>query len=685
MKIVDIKMWRFRCFGSGDPSTDEKPHPRPVIVSLDTEITALIGRNGSGKSALLEALQRLFGETREERLVRPSDFFVPPGETLDSAAKRTMFVEVLLTFSELEKGTKGSESTVPASFRNMIVDGPGTTPIARVRLEATWESSGTLDGVIEENVYWLLTSDEVPFGEPGDATVKHKMTASDRASIAVRYIPASRDVTALTKLTVRSLGRSLMQSVLWKDEAKIRDLVKQAGAALDAEDAITRVNTAIDGCWTELDAADTATTARLSVLPPDFQQIVRAASIMLEPDATGRTLGIEDLSDGQRSLFHFALVKSLLDFKLGLEAEVKDGKKPPFSAAFMRAPALTIFAFEEPENHLAPYFLSRLITELQKLTSTQRVQGVMTSHSPSIVGRLEPKALRHMRRNPDSGISLGSPLKLPDDTDEASKFVREAVRAHPELYFARHAIFGEGASEEIVLPRLADALGVPMDRSFVAIVPIGGRHIEHFWRLVSQLGIPHTTLLDLDLGRSSGDIAQIKAIAKAITEHMKPEGEAVKKDLATAVGLDRSAGWNGTGGWKQETIESWTKYFEQFGVFFSSPLDLDMIMLEAFPDAYKALPPGAKGPQKPEEAARQTEAAERVLGADGFGAVAYASGLYMPLFPWYAYLFLGNRGKPAVHLGALAKLDDATLEKNCPPVLKRLIERIKAELTGPLK
>ena len=685
MKIVELKMWRFRCFGSGDPSTDEKLHAKPVTVTLDAEITALIGRNGSGKSALLEALQRLFGETREERSVRPLDFFVPPGETLDSAAKRTMFVEVLLTFPELESGAKSSESTVPASFRNMIVDGPGATPIARIRLEATWESSGTLDGIIEENIYWLLTSEEVPFGEPVDATIKHKMTASDRASIAVRYIPASRDITALTKLTVRSLGRSLMQSVLWKNEAKIRDLVKQAGAALDEEDAIKRVNNAIDSCWTELDAADTETTARISVLPPDFQQIVRAASIILEPDASGRALGIEDLSDGQRSLFHFALVKSLLDFKLGLEAEVSEGKKPPFSAGFMRAPALTIFAFEEPENHLAPYFLSRLITELQKLTCTQRVQGVMTSHSPSIVGRLEPKALRHMRRNPDTGISLGSPLKLPDDTDEAAKFVREAVRAHPELYFARHAVFGEGASEEIVLPRLADALGVPMDRSFVAIVPIGGRHIQHFWRLVSQLGIPHTTLLDLDLGRSSGDIAQVKAIGIAITEQMKPEDADAKKNLATASTFDRSAGWNGKDGWTQEKIESWTAYYEQFGVLFSSPLDLDMTMLEAFPDAYKALLAGAKGPQKPDDAARQTEAAVRVLGSDGFGTVTYDGGPYMKLMPWYAYLFLGNRGKPAVHLGALAKLDDKILKENCPPVLKRLVERIERELTGPLK
>src|ERR1700730_9073933 len=92
---------------------------------------------------------------------------------------------------------------------------------------------GTLDGIIDDSIYWLLTPDAVPFGEPDDPTIKRKMTAVDRASIAVRYIPASRDVTALTRLTVRSLGRSMMQSVVWKNEEKIRNLVKEAGAALD--------------------------------------------------------------------------------------------------------------------------------------------------------------------------------------------------------------------------------------------------------------------------------------------------------------------------------------------------------------------------------------------------------------------------------------------------------------------
>lgn len=684
MKIVEVQLWRFRCFASSDPASDGKPDPKPIRVTFDPEITALIGRNGSGKSALLEALQRLFGETREERALRPEDFFVPPGETLDSVSKRQMFIEALLTFPELEQGAKGSENTVPAGFRHMIVDGPGNTPIARVRLEATWQSSGTLDGIIDDSIYWLLTPDAVPFGEPVDPSTKRKMTALDRASVVVRYIPASRDVTALTRLTVRSLGRSMMQSVLWKNEAKIDELVKEAGLALDQEEGIKRINEAINSCWSELNAADTKTTARLSVLPPDFRQIVRAASIVLAPSAIGRTLGIEELSDGQRSLFHFALVKSLLDFKLELEAEVSAGKKLPFAPDFLRAPALTIFAFEEPENHLAPYFLSRLITEIQKLTRGQRVQGIVTSHSPAIVGRLEPWALRHLRLNSETGISRGSPLEFPPGTDEAVKFVREAVKAHPEIYFARHAIFGEGASEEIVLPRFAEVLGVPIDRSFVAMVPIGGRHIEHFWRLVTQLGIPHTTILDLDLGRSNGDVVQIKAVSNSMLALKKFSDDATEKTLKIAQALARSAGWGGDDGWSQQKLQYWIDFLENNGVFFSYPLDLDMLLLDAFPDAYKKLPAGSRGPQEADNVDRQREAAARVLGSDGFGPVTYEGSPLMALFPWYAYLFLGSRGKPAIHLGALAELDNEALRTGCPPVLRRLIERVGRDLEGSL-
>ena len=62
------------------------------------------------------------------------------------------------------------------------------------------------------------------------------------------------------------------------------------------------------------------------------------------------------------------------------------------------------------------------------------------------------------------------------------------------------------------MPILAEARGVPIDRSFVAVVPLGGRHVNHFSTLLNQLRIPYATLLDLDLGRLGAGVDRIKLV-----------------------------------------------------------------------------------------------------------------------------------------------------------------------------
>jgi predicted ATP-dependent endonuclease of OLD family len=141
---------------------------------------------------------------------------------------------------------------------------------------------------------------------------------------------------------------------------------------------------------------------------------------------------------------------------------------------------------------------------MRDMISTDRAQVVLTSHSPSVLGRVEPEEVRHIRRDEAAGVSVVNAIRLPDDESEAFKYVREAVLAHPELYFARLVILCEGESEQVVLPRIARALDVDADQSFVSVAPLGGRHVNHFWRLLSDLDIPHVTLLDFDRERYGG-------------------------------------------------------------------------------------------------------------------------------------------------------------------------------------
>ena len=46
-----------------------------------------------------------------------------------------------------------------------------------------------------------------------------------------------------------------------------------------------------------------------------------------------------------------------------------------------------------------------------------------------------------------------------------------------------------------------------------------------------------------------------------------------------------------------ESIDDWISHLRGFGVYFAGRLDLDMLMLESFPEDYRRLPDGRTGPR----------------------------------------------------------------------------------------
>jgi putative ATP-dependent endonuclease of the OLD family len=386
--------------------------------------------------------------------------------------------------------------------------------------------------------------------------------------------------------------------------------------------------------------------------------------VVFRPDEAGRERALDDLSDGQRSLFHLAMTAATLDVEGSISAD-------PVAAGFQTGgvplPALTVIAIEEPENNLAPFYLSRIVRQIEDLTKGSRAQAVVSSHSASILARVDPSQVRHFRLNPADRTARVRAIRLPVGQEDASKFVREAVRTYPELYFARFAVLGEGASEEVVLPRLAEAMGLDIDRSFVAVVPLGGRHVNHLWRLLTDLDIPYATLLDLDWGRDGGGWGRIKTVC---TQGVPPQ--AIFGEHVNAAGPAANlAAFDATPAENVALMDTWTNFLRQFHVFFSGPLDLDYSMLRAFPAAYQLVEPGRQGPSP------RGDPRTAVLGEAG------RSDLYTAdqdtLLRWYRYLFLG-RGKPSTHVRVLSGQTLEALAAGAPEELRALLSSISARL-----
>ncbi|EHC07395.1 SMC domain protein [Shewanella baltica OS625] len=109
---------------------------------------------------------------------------------------------------------------------------------------------------------------------------------------------------------------------------------------------------------------------------------------------------------------------------------------------------------------------------------------------------------------------------------------------------------------------------------------------------------------------------------------------------------------------------------EKRGIFFSYPMDLDLAMLKAFPNAFKVQ---AINQIEPEESTIKA-----VLGKSRTDASEYEED-ERKLFVTYHKLFkLGS--KPAVHIDALSNISNTQLLASIPPSLGRLADAVIAKL-----
>jgi putative ATP-dependent endonuclease of OLD family len=654
MRLEMISFRGFRCF---DPS-------HTVAVKLET-LTALVGANGAGKSAILVGLLRLFGASRSQRAVVKEDFHI--ADAAADVRKLSFEIEARFSFPEaLDDKAALTSRAVPECLRHIVVGSDSAEPICRIRLSATWTAGPTAEGDIDEEIHWINSVEEDP---PAEALTR--LSGIERSLISVLYVPAQRDAgRELRAVSGTLLGRLLRRAAWSPGLMEALDTIsKSAHAAIGSEPALNTFEASLQRHWGSLRASSREQPS-LAIADGDLEGVLRRLSAKV--DLPGRRgVPLELLSEGERSLMYFALIQSVLE----IEANPGGVLLPEMAE---RTPVLTILAVEEPENHLGPQYLSRILASLRSIADLGSAQVAITSHSASILRRVEPSQIRHVRSIEGGRRVTG--LTLPLDVDEAFKYVRNAVQAHPELYFASFVILCEGASEEVALPIIAKANGIDIDPKFVAVVPLGGRHVNHFWRLLRDLGTPFATLIDLDSERAHGGWARVHNLGSELILLGEPSQE-IRGGLSEKEFDDLRDDPISDLAYLQE----WLDYLEQdHKVFVSAPLDFDWMLFQAHREHYQALDGAARGPNFPVDpgklAARLQEARRVTLGSGGRAGVSYAD-VDGRDFAWYSYLFIGG-SKPATHSKVLSGLDEETIRSRCPAPIARLLNLVRDQTAG---
>lgn len=629
MKLHTLRLSNFQSFGS-----------EPTELSLE-DITYLIGPNGSGKTAALQALCRMFAFDPSLRRIQRSDFHVPCDEE-HVPEERTLWIEADFVFSEVEDGV--DVGTVAPFFGHMRLDDADGIPRVRFRLSAT---TGP-DGDIEETFVYVL--DLNPDGTPLSTS---QVPRAERNHIHVHYLPARRDPADHIAYGANALLGRMLRAVRWDNERDaIKELTGQISDSLAANPSVNAFSECLRTTWATLHKGNFFTDPKITFVASEIEALLRHMSVSFSPGHDESLVDFSRLSDGQKSMLYLSLVLS----SQAIGRAVLAGEDETFDSDKLRPPIFTLIAVEEPENSLSPHYLGRIVSALNSMVQHPDAQALIATHAPSMLRRVDPEHIRYLRLT-EQRKSRITTIQLPPKADDAHKFVREAVQAFPEIYFSRLVVLGEGDSEEIVLPRLLQVKGAPVDDSAVTIAPLGGRHVNHFWRLLSALKIPYLTLLDLDVARYAAGWGRIKYVNDQLAAYQP--SQVIPADHVIP-------------NWKDAThkVRDYGNYLavlEERDVYFSYPMDLDFALLLAYPDAYGVTE------EVPDE---QTITA--VLGKSHHDATQYSEE-ELKLFNTYHERFK-LKSKPASHINALAQLTDEELLTDMPASLSRLADAVIAKL-----
>ena len=617
MFIKSMKISNFQCFSEV-----------PVDIDFEKDITCLIGNNGAGKTSILKAIQKVFGNTTDERTIFKSDFHVATGET--DLQNRQLYIDIVFEFLDKD------EVKTLAFFSPVIYESKNKTFQARMRLEALWNEDEYEDDV-SSALFWVLTDEDVDFGD--ETPLKIKVENHERRQINLIYVPATRNAKSILNIELKRIIKKIERyaDISETDRLAIENDSKVLGEKVNAITAVQSIQTAINNVWNKIHDSSLPHygNIKLEIISNKFEDLVKSLILKLFPSETEDLKDINELSDGQISLLYLTLSMALYE----IEVQHENNKLSGLKEQDYDAPIFTIFALEEPENHLSPFYLSRIIDALEDKSKSKSIISIVTSHSPNVVRRLNKvEQIRFLRQEccGNDRKTISCKILLPENKDEEDyKYLNQAVLSHPEIYFSKLVVLGEGDSEEIVLPVIAQKKSCNFDTSFVSFVPLAGRHVNHMWRLLNELKIPYVTLLDYDLGRYGG-------------------GEKRLFEISEKLGLPKTS----------------TKgILEEHNVFFSYPLDFDMLMITAFPDFY------IDNGQDDEH----DKLVKSVLGKNGDESKYVAPNNFFTdeLLRKYRYLFK-TKSKVASHYLICDKIKNMELsdfEQKCPTVLHRLINK----------
>ncbi len=461
---------------------------RELRLDLQPGFNALVGRNNTGKTNLLEAIRHALGPaaSRGDSLWLERDDFYRAAATVDH--EPTM--SITLTFSGLSEGQR-------AHFYEIIEFDLANLHNSKaiVRFEASWPK-GKKQASIKR------TGGPVT-AEPPEVPTKLL------ESLPITFLPALRDAEAALAPGYRSRLALLLRDMAERAGPTTKDgilqIFAQANNDLLALSLVSTTATSLSTRTEKIAGSDHAPST-ISAADADFEKILRTLHVRMK-DAPIGALSANGL--GFNNLLYIAVV---------LEHLKQDSVD--------ECPLLLV---EEPEAHLHPQLTMLLAEYLAKTTpGASAPQTLVTTHSPTLAASVPPSRVHVLFTDqPARKPCCNSLAKAGMNDKEQGELQRMMDVTRATLYFAKAAILVEGISESLLIPVLAARMGHDLAREHISVVPICGVAFETFKKMLNPdaLGIPVAIVSDADPKVTRGnsweaDIAEVDGASFKLCDRM---------------------------------------------------------------------------------------------------------------------------------------------------------------------
>lgn len=482
MFLSELYIENFRIFGENEHA---------LFLPLRPGLTALVGENDTGKTAIIDALRLALG-TRDQEFFRidESDFHQPP----DGTAPPTEF-RIRCKFDGLTLGN------IAAFIEYLTYEERGTTrtPV----LYINWKAAVVAKKVGQRRFMAV----EVRSGQAGDGP---KFDTEARILLYATYLRPLRDAERAL-----SSGRGSRLSQILQHTKEIKENGQNYDPVLGPpEDPSTLSVLGIGDYANALLGDHQGVRSARNRLNTDYLKNLSFSGDQLQGSVS--VSGVKGDADIR--------LRQLLE-KLDLELRDEDAAEPPPSRGlgsnnllFMACELLLLgseeegfplLLIEEPEAHLHPQRQLRLIQFLQQKAcqsrlDSQKIQIIVTTHSPNLASAIDLDNLVMLDGGKAFPLAMGHTQLTQSDYGFLERFL-DVTKAN--MFFARGLVVVEGDAENILLPTLARLIGRDFTENGVSIINVGGTGLRRFARIYQRnypekdglINVPVACVADFDV------------------------------------------------------------------------------------------------------------------------------------------------------------------------------------------